>query len=162
MLKENQPSGGFTAESFISEMNRCSAVVLIRHDAELDDVIRNYGAALGAELSGEISALGDEYGESFRAAVKANANEGNSTQLLYRCIMMTKIANSASYVEMSSYIEQYNEKTGLNEDLSSVTVDTYKELFDSDISTYSLLRSRLSSLLDDQPSGCLLYTSRCV
>lgn len=153
MLKENQPSGGFTAESFISEMNRCSAVVLIRHDAELDDVIRNYGAALGAELSGEISALGDEYGESFRAAVKANANEGNSTQLLYRCIMMTKIANSASYVEMSSYIEQYNEKTGLNEDLSSVTVDTYKELFDSDISTYSLLRSRLSSLLDDQPSG---------
>lgn len=153
MLKENQPSGGFTAESFISELNRCSAVVLIRHDAELDDIIRNYGAVLGTELSGEISALGDEYGESFIAAVKANANEGNSTQLLYRCIMMAKIANSASYVEMSSYLTQYNEETGLNADLSSATVDTYKELFNSDISTYSALRSRLSSLLASQPSG---------
>lgn len=153
ILKGNQPSGGFSAEEFISEMNRCSAIVLIRNDVDLDEIIRNFGAALGDELKGEIESLDDDLRKSFFEAVKVNEIDGDSVQFFYRCIMMSKIANSASYVEMSSYLNQYNKSTGMNADLSRANVNTYKSLFNSNITTYKALEASLKSFIDSQSSS---------
>lgn len=148
MLCENRPSGGFEAAELISELDRCSAFALIRHGAELDGIIRRYGEAFGGDGEAELAALDEDGRESFVEAVKENENGGDSVEFLYRCILMGKLYDAPSYAAMGNYIEEYNEKSGLDADLEKAGTDVYKKLFDMKLRTFSELESKLASLLD--------------
>lgn len=153
MIKSTQPAGGFTADSFMEELNRSSAITLLKNGAELEGVMRSYGQSFGAGAQSEIASMNDTVKESFISYVKANSINGSTQMFFYRSVLMGYVMNASSYADMSTKLLRYQSPTGLSCDLSKATTDTYKKLFDSNPKTFESLQSTLNSLLSSQSSS---------
>lgn len=153
MLKETKPARGFSAESFMEELNRSSALTLLKNGALVDDIMRNYGKSFGESAQSEISSMNDTVKRTFIEYVKSNNVSGSTQEFFYQSVMMSHVINANSYVDMSNKLVKYQSLTGLLGDLSKVTTNTYKKLFESSPKNFETLQSELESLLNSQSSS---------
>lgn len=146
-----RPSAGYTANSFMEELKRSSALTLIKKGSPLEDVIRNYGISFGSDAASEINSMSDKNKETFVDYIKNNSVQSDTKKFFYQSIMMTYVINANSYVEMGEKIEEYKGNAGLI--ISGVTSEVYKKVFAANVKTFGALESALKNASDNQTNN---------
>ena len=157
-----KPNGGYTADGFLSEKNCASAIALLAGGEDFKKVITSYGDYFDFSYDTEKDGITAECEKKLAEFLSGGLPEKSCRLFFWRCLLMSRVVVSESYVTMRSVIEDCAKNaefdmTDYNLLSETKKTDVMRSVFSKSPASYSVLaevfESSVKSAEDKKTSG---------